>query len=226
MYTLESTSILWLNQKEQASQAPPPVTDLVGYESLLQLVRREKLDRLQGDFLEIGCFLGGGTAKLAALAEGAGKQVWVIDVFDPGFDQTRNTAGERMADLYSRFLDCRSQADVFRHVTKPWAKCIRLIQQDSMKARLPEGTRLAFAFVDGNHDPAWIRNDFQIVWKHLAAGGWAGFHDYAGDLPQVTDTLNSLLTEYSAEIDRVERIKDKWVLLVRKSVQRTEWKKL
>ena len=91
---------------------------------------------------------------------------------------------------------------------------------------MPEGTRLAFAFVDGNPDPASVRNDFHLVWKHLLAGGWAAFHHYAGDAPEVTTALNSLLTEYSAEIDRVERVKEQRVLLVRKRTPRTEWKKL
>jgi SAM-dependent methyltransferase len=226
MHTLESSSILRLSCELLSAHSALPVTDLVGYESLVQVILREGLDRLDGDFLEIGCFLGGGTAKLAALAERSGKSVWVIDVFDPDFDHTRNAAGEPMAGLYSRFLGCRTQADVFRLVTKPWANRIHTIQQDSMKAELPAETRLAFAFVDGNHDPAWVKNDFRLVWKHLLPGGWAAFHNYAGDLPEVTATLNSLLTQYSAEIDRVERIKEKWVLLVRKRTPRTEWKKL
>ena len=167
-YTLESTSILQLTCVEEASI--PPLADLAGYDSLVELIRREGLDRLGGDFLVIGCSPGGGpTAKLA---EKAGKH---------------------------------------------------LIQQDSRKANLPEGTRLAFAFVDGSHDPA---RGFRLVWKHLLPRGWAGFHPYAGGLPDVTAALNALLTEYSAEIDRVERIKEKRVLLIRKRTARTEWKKL
>lgn len=75
-------------------------------------------------------------------------------------------------------------------------------------------------------DPARVRLEFREAWKRLRVGEWAGFHPYAGNLPEVTKTLNSLLTEYSAEIDRVERIKEKWVLLVKKRTARTVWKKL
>ncbi len=112
----------------------PAVTDLVGYDALVTFMRREGVDRMQGDFLEIGCFLGGGTAKLARLAQATGKLVWVIDVFDPGFDHTANTNGDRMADLYHGYLQSSSQEAIFRAVTKPWADCIRVIKEDSRKS--------------------------------------------------------------------------------------------
>jgi SAM-dependent methyltransferase len=191
-------------------------TDLVGYESLVHLIRREGLDRMEGDFLEIGCFLGGGTAKLASLAEVSGKRVWVIDVFNPDFDHTRNESGDSMAALYHGILNSSSQEEIFREVTKPWAARIQVIKEDSMKAHLPEGARLAFGFTDGNHDPAWVRSDFRLVWRHLVPGGWAGFHDYGGDLPEVTATLDMMMQEYAGEIERVEKVTEKWLLLIKK----------
>jgi SAM-dependent methyltransferase len=220
MFSLPSKSLLVLDRSEPVAVANPvsipAVTDLVGYEALVNLIRREGLDRMQGDFLEIGCFLGGGTAKLAQLAQGTGKRVWVIDVFDPNFDHTENTNGDQMADLYHGFLQNSSQEEIFRAVTKPWADCIRVIKEDSRKARLPEGTCLAFAFGDGNHDPIWVKNDFHLIWSHLLPGGWAGFHDYGGDLPEVTAALDSMMRESAAEIERVETIKERWVLLIKK----------
>jgi hypothetical protein len=169
VYTHESTSILQLTCA--AGSSAPPVTDPIGSESLVQLIRREGLDRLDGDFLQIGCSLEGAI------------------VAKPG-----------------------------------WAN--RIIQRESTNQQLLEGTRLAFAIMAGNRDPVRVKSDFRMVWKHLLAGGWAGFDAYAGGLPEVTAALNSLLTEYSGEIDRVERIKGKCVLLVRKRIARTEWKKL
>src|SRR5436190_5130580 len=188
MFTQPSSTLLALDRSPDiaAPTAPPipAVTDLVGYDALVNFIRKEGVDRLEGDFLEIGCFLGGGTAKLAQLARITGKLVWVIDVFDPSFDHTANTNGDRMADLYHDYLQSSSQEVIFRTVTRPWADRIRVIKEDSRKASLPEGTRLAFAFGDGNHDPIWVKNDFQLIWSHLVPGGWAGFHDYGGDLPE------------------------------------------
>lgn len=209
--------------------APPAgaiedVVDLTGYEALVDLIRREKLDQAPGDFLEIGCFLGGGTAKLAKAAAGAGKRVWVVDVFDPAFDATANLAGERMSDLYRRMLRGRTQEEIFRQVTAPWAGLIHVFREDSMKVRLPDNLRFSFAFTDGNHDPQWVKSDFKMVWQRLNPGGWAGFHDYAGDLPDVTTALNAMMTEHQPEIGRVERIKDRWILLVQKRPKQIEGK--
>lgn len=223
MYTFESTTLLEYANNLRSARGPaaPPValpeaTDLTGYEILVDLIRRERLDQMPGDFLEIGCFLGGGTAKLAKVASAAEKQVWVIDLFDPDFDLTRNLAGDRMADLYRDYLRGRTQEEIFRQVTAPWAGSIQVLKQDSMKARLPDGLRFSFAFVDGNHDPRWVKSDFQLVWKRLLPGAWAGFHDYGGDLPEVTALLDSMLVQYGGEIGRIEKIKDRWILLVQK----------
>lgn len=220
MFSLPSKSLLVLDREQPVptTKVPPvpAVTDLVGYDALVQFLRREGLDRLDGDFLEIGCFLGGGTAKLARLARATGKLVWVIDVFDPGFDLTKNTNGDQMADLYRGYLQSSSQEEIFRRVTEPWADCIRVIQEDSRKAHLPERTRLAFGFGDGNHDPIWVKSDFHLIWSHLLPGGWAGFHDYGGDLPEVTAALDSLMREHASEIERVEMMKERWVLLLKK----------
>jgi hypothetical protein len=48
-------------------------------------------------------------------------------------------------------------------------------------------------------------------------GGWAGFHEYGGDLPDVTEALDSMMRDHASEIERVEMMKERWVLLVQKS---------
>jgi hypothetical protein len=194
----------------------PQHTDLVGYDAIIEILCRERIDKVDGDLLEIGCFLGGGTAKLAQLADVTGKHVWVIDVFDPDFDHTKNLGGIPMAEYYQGHLQGANQEEIFHFVTRHWSNRIRVIKEDSMKVQLPKGTLLSFGFADGNHDPAWVKSDFRLIWKHLSEGGWAGFHDYGGDLPQVTAALDEMLREHHAEIDRVERIEAQWVLLVRK----------
>jgi hypothetical protein len=50
----------------------------------------------------------------------------------------------------------------------------------------------------------------------LLPGGWAGFHDYSGDLPEVTAALDSMMRDHASEIERVEIMKERWVLLVQK----------
>lgn len=227
MYTFESKSLLaFANDTLPSRNAPPAeiseIVDLTGYDVLVDFIRREALDRVPGDFLEIGCFLGGGTAKLAKLAASVNKQVWVVDLFDPSFDLTRNLAGDRMADIYSTVLQGRTQEEIFRQATAPWSGRIHLIKQDSMKVRFPDGLRFAFAFIDGNHDPRWVKSDFNLVWERLPIGGWAAFHDYGGDLPDVTAALDSMLEQHRAEIGRVETVKERWILLVQKCPRKDE----
>ena len=206
MSTFESTSLLQFASAARVSPpALPPIEtseadDLTGYEVFIDLIRRERLDRMAGDFLEIGCCLGGGTAKLAKLATSVDKQVWVIDPFDTNLS---SEAGP-------------TQEEIFRQVTAPWSASIQVLKQDSTRARLPDGLRFGFAFADGNRDPVRVKSDFQLVWRRLLPGGWAGFHDYGGDLPDVTAALDSMLEQYAAEIGRVEKIEDRWILLVQK----------
>src|SRR5277367_6599550 len=123
----------------------PQDTDLVGYDAIIDILCRERIDKIEGDLLEIGCFLGGGTAKLAQLADVTGNHVWVVDVFDPDFDHTKNLGGIPMAEYYQGHLQGAGQEEIFRFVTRHWANRLRVIKEDSMKVRLPEGTRLSFA---------------------------------------------------------------------------------
>jgi hypothetical protein len=121
-----------------------------------------------------------------------------------------------MADLYREHLHGCTQEEVFRRVTAPWAGSIQVLKHDSMKVRLPDGLRFTFAFADGNHDPRWVENDFALIWRRLEPGGWAGFHDYGGDLPEVTAMLDSMMARHAGEIRRVEKIADRWILLIEK----------
>ena len=49
-------------------QKPPP-DDFVGYENLIAFMQERDLSRLEGDLVEIGAFMGGGTVKLASFAQ-------------------------------------------------------------------------------------------------------------------------------------------------------------
>ena len=57
--------------------------DFVGYEVLIDFMKQRALYELEGDIIEIGAYMGRGTAKLARFAQTYGKKVYTIDVFDP-----------------------------------------------------------------------------------------------------------------------------------------------
>ena len=154
--------------------------------------------------------------KLAKLARACGKRVWVIDIFDPGFDLTENSAGTPMASVYHAYLGRGSQERVFRLVTKPVAETLRVLKQDSRTVILPPEVRFAFGFIDGNHDPEYVKSDFQLVWDRLAPGGLLGLHDYGGDLPEVTRAVDQLIDRFGSQIESTSLAPRQWLIFLRK----------
>jgi predicted O-methyltransferase YrrM len=169
-----------------------------GYEVLLDAIRTRGVLDVPGDFVEIGAFLGGGTYKLARFAPH--KRVVVLDVFDPTFDLTECDSGQTMSDVYAERVNGRNQREVFDEVTAGLPN-VEVLVGDSAKVELP-CEQVAFAFIDGNHDAAYVRSDFEKVWAKLSPGGLVAFHDYDHDLPDVTRTIHEEVGEHADEIAR------------------------
>lgn len=182
---------------------PPPWSDWVGYEVLLEEFERNAISGVAGDILEIGAFLGGGTAKLCdwCARNAAEKRVITVDIFDPEFDPTQTVEGWTMGELYGSALGDRNQRSVFDQVTRGRQNLV-VVQGDSTAVEVPTD-QLAFAFVDGSHVPEDVRSDFDLVWNRLQPGGVAAFHDYGGDLPGVTTTLHERIGAQAKQIARV-----------------------
>jgi len=178
-------------------------SDFVGYETLIDYINTNKLYQLTGQFLEIGAFMGGGSAKLAKYGQYHGKKLIVVDVFDPGFDDSKNVSGEQLNALYRRILGNGDQRKIFDRNTKDQSNIV-VYSQDSQEVTFPAGTQLCFSFIDGNHYPHYVRSDFNLAWNATVSGGVVGFHDYgdrgASELPQVTETVDALIRENQASI--------------------------
>ena len=91
------------------------------------------------------------------------------------------------------------------------------LQADSAEVSLPEGTKLVFGFIDGNHHAEYVRSDFRLIWRHLVPGGAVGFHDYASGLPDVTRCIDELIAAHADEITETCHIPDKHVMLLVKA---------
>lgn len=195
---------------------PPEGTDMVGYEALIDFMKANRILELPGDLVEVGAFCGGGTYKLGKFLsqKATRKKVYVIDCFDTGRDTTQCTAGARMTQLYAQHLDGRSQKEVFCQVTRGIPN-IEVIEEDSKCARIIAET-VCFAFIDGNHAPEYVRNDFYLVWGKLAPGGVVAFHDYGYDLPQVTAALDKLCAQHREEISNRFVNEKKHILFIQK----------
>ena len=177
--------------------------DWVGYEVLIDFIKRKSILDVAGDLLEIGAFLGGGTRKLCDLlaSTSPNKRLWVIDVFDPTFDWTTNTQGEAMSHLYvnalARFRG-KTQWEIFQENIKGCDN-VTVIKSDSRVAQMGNA-KLCFAFIDGNHDPLYVQSDFHLAWNHLNPGGAIAFDDYGKDLPQTTSAIDELVAAHKSEI--------------------------
>lgn len=187
--------------------------DFVGYEVLIDFIKKRGLQKLEGDIIEIGAFMGGGTVKLARFGQKCGKKVYAVDIFDPKSDRTPDKNGVKMCDIYQAFLQGRSQWEVYRQATKGFDNIVT-INMDSKKVSFRKGQKFVFGFIDGNHQPDYVRNDFNLIWGHLVPGGSVGFHDYNFDLLEVTKAIDGLIDEHKDEISEVREIKDKHILLL------------
>lgn len=190
-------------------------SDFVGYEALVDFMTERSLHDLPGDIVEIGAFLGGGTVKLARYAQRYGRKVYAVDVFDPSRDETADAGGTRMCDIYAAFLDGRSQREVFRETTKGFDNIVT-IDSDSREVEFPPEQRFIFGFIDGCHDPEYVRSDFLLVWRNLVPGGTVGFHDYNFDLPEVTAEVDRLVDEHHDDISEVREIEGRHIVLLTK----------
>jgi len=199
-------------------KAPPD--EFVGYENLIAFIRKRALQKLEGDIIEIGAFMGGGTVKLAKFAKKYGKKVYVTDSFEPSLDQTVSPGGVTACDVYQAFLGGHSMLEVYQEATRGFNNIIT-IKEDSMKVRFDKEQKFIFGFVDGCHQKAYVENDFHIIWPNLVSGGAIGLHDYKyDDWPEVTQAIDALMDEHKNEISEVHEIAGSYgissILLIKK----------
>ena len=199
-------------------QNPPP--DFVGYGNLINFMEERSLYTLEGDIIEIGAFMGGGTVKLAEFAKKYGKPVHVVDIFEPSLDQTMSVSGMSACNVYEAFLEGHSMWEVYQEATRQFDNVIT-IRKDSKKVNFDEKQKFVFGFVDGCHEETYVTNDFYVIWPHLVSGGVLGFHDYEyDDWPEVTRAVKKIIEKHKDEISEMVEIEGVYgirsLLLVKK----------
>ena len=185
-------------------QNSPP--DFVGYENLIKFMEDHSLFSLEGDIVEIGAFMGGGTVKLAEFGQKHGKTVHVVDIFEPNLDQTVSTSGMTACTVYEAFLEGRSMWEVYQEATRNFSNVVT-IREDSKKVTFDESQKFIFGFIDGCHEETYVTSDFHLVWPHIVSGGALGFHDYEyDDWPEVTQAVKKILAKHRGEIGDITEI--------------------
>jgi len=189
--------------------------DFVGYEMLFEYIEKNNIQNLNGDFLEIGAFMGGGTKKLARFANKFGKKVFVIDIFDPDFDPTPNDRGEPMDWIYRKILGPKNLREVFDANTKDETNIV-VYSEDSKKVNPPDDLTLCFTFIDGNHNPEYVKNDFCLAWDKTISGGVVAYHDYGGDLSQTTQAIKEMIEKNRESISKTFLVPEKKTIFITK----------
>jgi hypothetical protein len=183
--------------------------EYVGYENLIRFIEDRALQNLDGDIIEIGAYMGGGTIKLAKFAKKHGKKVIAVDVFDPGMDKTVGKGGVTAGEVYQAFLEGDSMLKTYEKTTHGFDNIVT-IKKDSRKVRFPREQKFFFGFVDGCHQKVCVENDFAVIWPHLVSGGVIGFHDYKfNDWPEVTPAVDGIVAEHREQIAAIEEIPGK-----------------
>jgi hypothetical protein len=195
------------------------MNDFSGYEKLIGYIEAHKIGALPGNFLEIGAFMGGGSAKLARCASRYGKKLIVIDPFNPNLDSTP-WKGRPLNAEYRDLLGRRNQRDVFDRNTR-FENNIIVYAEDSKLVTLSPDVQLCFSFIDGNHSPPYVISDFYLAWNATVPGGVVSFHDYdetgRGGLVEVTKAVNQLIELHQLEISDKYWIGETGMIFLRKA---------
>jgi len=181
--------------------------EYVGYENLIRFIEDRALQHLDGDIIEIGAYMGGGTVKLARFAKKYHKKVFAVDTFDPGVDLTVGRGGVTAGDVYQAFLEGPSMFEVYEKTTAGLDNIVT-IRKDSRYLAFPREQKFFFGFVDGCHQRSYVVNDFAVIWPQLVSGGAIGFHDYKfDDWPEVTPAVDGIVSDHRSEIVAIEEIR-------------------
>jgi hypothetical protein len=192
----------WRYFREYGFPPPDRWFTLTYWEHILDTIDEHRLWALDADFAEIGVFLGGGTYQLARLLErhAPERRVYAVDIFDPDFDVEATVDGIRMADIYRMRLEGRDQREMYSALVEGCPNVVTLAG-DSAAIELPTD-RIAFAHIDGNHHPDYVRGDFEMIWALTVPGGVVAFDDYGHALPEVTAAVDELVAQHETEIQR------------------------
>jgi len=196
------------------------IFDYVGYEGIIEFILTHRLLEVEGDMVEVGTFLGGGTYKLSRFLSflGVDKKIYTIDCYDFGADTTVDRNNIVMGNVYREVLNyyCKdkTQEDVVKEATRLCDNVV-VIKDDSLLVNFT--TPLCFGFIDGAHDVKHVESDFYLVWNNLSENGVAAVHDYNADIPALTGKVNELWVRHKNKIGGVYLDDSRHILYIQKN---------
>ena len=172
--------------------------------------------KLPGDVLELGSWLGFGTAKLATLAGPSGKVVHTSDLFPVDFGSpTRSPYGtvRRYVNLYRGL----TQRQVFDLNTAGHSN-IEVHVGNVMDLTFPSEQRFVCSLIDSDHSYEAVCRCLELVWPHTTPGGLTFLSSYGNpDYPGVKKAADEFIAANSDDILSVRRKRQRRIIVVVKS---------
>ena len=173
---------------------------------------------VSGDILEIGTFLGELTKTLATMGKLDHRHVVTVDICDFDTDQTVNARGVRMNEYYKRICS----GDQFEIIQKKLNDLRNVIfiklsspRVTDKKLKLGKGKKFALIVLDGSKNNSIVRSDMKWSWGKLKKGGILAVHDYQGDIPDLTKTIDETVQQLRIK-DAQRSVLSGWWLLLEK----------
>lgn len=188
---------------QSGSKLPPRglLSDQVSKEEIRIIVRElEKTDRVVGDVVEFGCYIGTTSVFLAhhLMTRTPAKKLFLYDSFaglPPKSEQDHSPAGlqfkagELAASKKTLIANLRRAGVPMPHITKAWFS-------DLTESAIPQA--ISFAFLDGDYYHS-IRDPLRLIWPHLSAGAIVVVDDYANEaLPGAAKAVDEWLQTHPA----------------------------
>ena len=151
--------------------------------------------KVEGDFVELGCYKGDTSLMLAEILVGTSKRLYIYDSFEGLPEKTEADAsvvGEhfRAGEL---FVSKREVKERFLRANLPVPVIKKAWFNELSEVDLPE--KIALAFLDGDFYES-IRDSLKLVSDKMASGGKIIVHDYGtAALPGVTKAVDEWLTK-------------------------------
>ncbi len=160
--------------------------------------------KIDGDYVELGCYRGDTSLLLADMVKSSGKRLWIYDSFEGlpektleddsvlGRDFQKGVLNVTKREVKERFLRAGLPVPIIK---KAWFAELKEVD-------LPE--KIALAFLDGDLYES-IRDSLKLVENKMVPGGVIMVHDYNNSaLPGVARAVNEWLKGKNPMIQRCQ----------------------
>lgn len=177
----------------------PPQVSPAETAELLRLAHQVLLDKVEGDFVELGCYKGETSLLLAKLLKDSHspKRLWLYDSF-AGLPDKSSEDASSAGDAFRRgelFVSKREVVEKFRRANLPLPIIKKAFFSDLNSASdLP--AQISFAFLDGDLYDS-IKTSLALVVPRLAPGALVIVHDFNNpSLPGAAKAVEEFLAAH------------------------------